>query len=262
MTDLMPRAAGEEPHAVPDDHLAHVADSTPVVHKAGERKHLVRNILTWILRIVLALVFGLPLLFMIVSSFKPDLQIFADLTSIRAFLPVGDLSLDNYAGISERVPFVRFLINSVIITVCTVAFGLIVNSMAAFALSRIQFRGQKIILGVILATLDRAVRDHGAAAAVVGEQAAVLRLRQRLHPGLAGLLPGADRAVHRQRLLDLPLLPVLRLHPEVAGRGGNRRRGGVVQDLLERDHAAIGTSHRDGGNPRPSSQPGTSTSGR
>jgi multiple sugar transport system permease protein len=153
MTDLMPRAAGEEPHAVPDDHLAHVADSTPVVHKAGERKHLVRNILTWILRIVLTLVFGLPLLFMIVSSFKPDLQIFADLTSIKAFLPVGDLSLDNYAGISERVPFVQFLINSVIITVCTVAFGLIVNSMAAFALSRIQFRGQKIILGVILATL-------------------------------------------------------------------------------------------------------------
>jgi multiple sugar transport system permease protein len=30
---------------------------------------------------------------------------------------------------------------------------LIVNSMAAFALSRIKFRGQKIILGVILATL-------------------------------------------------------------------------------------------------------------
>ena len=46
MTDLMPRAAGEEPHAVPDDHLGHVADSTPVVHKAGERKHLVRNVLT------------------------------------------------------------------------------------------------------------------------------------------------------------------------------------------------------------------------
>ncbi len=98
MTDLMPRAAGEEPHAVPDDHLGHVADPAPVVHKAGEHKHLVRNVLTMILRIVLALVFGLPLLFMIVSSFKPDLQIFSDLTSIRAFLPIGDLSLDNYAG--------------------------------------------------------------------------------------------------------------------------------------------------------------------
>ena len=31
---------------------------------------------------------------------------------------------------------------------------------------------------------------------------------------MARHLPGADRPVHRQRLLDLPLLPVLRLHPQ------------------------------------------------
>ncbi len=66
---------------------------------------------------------------------------------------MGDLSFDNYVGAAERVPLVQFLINSVIITVCTVGFGLIVNSMAAFALARLQFRGQQIILGVILATL-------------------------------------------------------------------------------------------------------------
>ena len=46
---------------------------------------------------------GLPLLFMIISSFKPDLQIFADLTSIKAFLPVGELSLDNYRAILDQV---------------------------------------------------------------------------------------------------------------------------------------------------------------
>ncbi len=109
--------------------------------------------LVTILRIVLALVFGLPLVFMIISSFKPDIQIFSDLTSIRAFLPVGALTIDNYLGVFDRVPFARFLMNSVIITVSTVALGLVVNSMAAFALSRIKFRGQKIVLGVILATL-------------------------------------------------------------------------------------------------------------
>ena len=45
-----------------------------------------------LLRIVLCLVFGLPLLFMFVCSFKPDLQIFDDLGSINAFLPTGDLT--------------------------------------------------------------------------------------------------------------------------------------------------------------------------
>jgi multiple sugar transport system permease protein len=90
---------------------------------------------------------------MIVSSFKPDAQIFSDLDSFRAFLPVGDLNLANYTGVFQRVPFAQFLLNSVLISVATVALGLVVNSMAAFALSRIKFRGQQVILGIILATL-------------------------------------------------------------------------------------------------------------
>ena len=105
------------------------------------------------LRLLLALIFGLPLVFMIVASFKPDIQIFGDLGSINAFLPVGDLSLDNYLGVFDRVPFGRFLFNSILISVVTVALGIVVNSMAAFALSRMVFPGQKIIHGVILATL-------------------------------------------------------------------------------------------------------------
>ena len=45
------------------------------------------------------------------------------------------------------------MINSIMISVITVGLGLIVNSMAAFALSRIKFTGQKVVLGIILATL-------------------------------------------------------------------------------------------------------------
>ncbi len=125
----------------------------PAPRRADESNHRVVHGLLLVLRIVLALVFGLPLLFMIISSFKPDVQIFSDLTSIRAFLPVGHLNLANYTGVFQRVPFAQFLLNSVLISVATVALGLVVNSMAAFALSRIKFRGQQIILGVILATL-------------------------------------------------------------------------------------------------------------
>ncbi|MGV8848796.1 MAG: carbohydrate ABC transporter permease [Propionibacteriaceae bacterium] len=119
----------------------------------GSTRERVRSWSVMIGRIALCAVFGLPLVFMIMSSFKPDLQIFGDLGSWRAFVPVGDISLDNYVGVFGRVPFARFLANSVLISVATVVLGLLVNSMAAFALSRIQFRGQRAILGVILATL-------------------------------------------------------------------------------------------------------------
>ena len=104
-------------------------------------------------RIVLAGFFAFPLLFMFVSSLKPDEQIFADLDSINAFLPTGDVSLDNYASVFTTVPAARFLVNSIAISAATVILGLLVNSLAAFALSRMRWRGRGFVLSLIIATL-------------------------------------------------------------------------------------------------------------
>jgi multiple sugar transport system permease protein len=106
-----------------------------------------------LLRIVLALFFAFPIVFMLVSSFKPDQQIFKDLGSIRAFLPVGHVSLANYRGVFDRVPAMRFLMNSILVSALTVALGIVVNSMAAFALSRMRWPGRRLLLTLIIATL-------------------------------------------------------------------------------------------------------------
>jgi multiple sugar transport system permease protein len=107
----------------------------------------------YLVRVLLAIFFAFPLVFMFVSSLKPDDQIFADLSSLKAFLPVGNISLDNYTGVFQTVPAARFLINSILITAVTVLLGLLVNSMAAFALSRMRWRGKTIVLAAIIATL-------------------------------------------------------------------------------------------------------------
>ena len=104
-------------------------------------------------RTALVVVFAFPIVFMVISSFKPDTQIFADLSSLRAILPVGELSLDNYRGVFERVPAARFLLNSVLISVVTVALGIVINSLAAFALSRMRWAGRRVVLAAIIATL-------------------------------------------------------------------------------------------------------------
>jgi len=107
----------------------------------------------WIVRILLCAVFAFPMLYMFVSSLKPDQQIFRDLTSVAAFLPVGNISFDNYAGVFDQVPAARFLVNSIGISVVTVVLGILVNSLAAFALSRMRIRGKTVILTLIIATL-------------------------------------------------------------------------------------------------------------
>lgn len=119
--------------------------------RAASRRRSVA--LTYIGLTVAAAAAVFPLLFMIFSSLKPDRQIFADLGSLRAFLPVGELSMDNYVGVFERVPAAQFLTNSIIVTVCIVVLGLIVNSMIGFAISRMRWKGKNVVLSLVLATL-------------------------------------------------------------------------------------------------------------
>jgi multiple sugar transport system permease protein len=129
------------------------AQPAPAPTAATKQSTAARTAGKYVVRILLALFFAFPLLFMFVSSLKPDQQIFKDLSSLKAFLPVGDISLDNYTGVFQTVPAGRFLINSVLITAVTVLVGLLVNSMAAFALSRMRWRGKGVVLAAIIATL-------------------------------------------------------------------------------------------------------------
>lgn len=120
---------------------------------SARRQKLAARIALYAAMTVLAVLFLFPLVFMFVSSLKPDAQILQDVDSPMAFVPAGDISLDNYFGVFDRVPVAQFLMNSVIVTVLTVGLGLVVNSMAGFALSRLRWRGRAVVLALIVATL-------------------------------------------------------------------------------------------------------------
>lgn len=117
-----------------------------------DRQRLVRIALQYVLLSWIALVFIFPIIFMVVSSLKPDLQLLRDSGSLRAFLPVGDLSLDNYFSAFERAPIARFIFNSVFITAATLALSLLLCSLAGFSFVFLNWRGRAIILSIILAT--------------------------------------------------------------------------------------------------------------
>ena len=63
------------------------------------------------------------------------------------------LATENYTGLFERFDFLRYLWNSTFITVTATAIMLLVNSMAAFALSKYRFRGRTTVLALIIGTL-------------------------------------------------------------------------------------------------------------
>ncbi len=115
--------------------------------------HGLRLIVRYAVLTLIAIIFVFPLVFMVVSSLKPDQQLLADTASLRAFLPVGDISLDNYTAAFKRAPVALFIFNSVLVTGVTVVLSMIACSMAAFAFVFIGWQGRDFILTIILATL-------------------------------------------------------------------------------------------------------------
>jgi alpha-1,4-digalacturonate transport system permease protein len=69
--------------------------------------------------------------------------------------PVRELrfATENYVDPLQRFNFLRFLWNSVFVTVVATAITLLVNAMCAFALSKYKFRGRNAIFLFILSTL-------------------------------------------------------------------------------------------------------------
>lgn len=102
---------------------------------------------------IVALVFVFPIVFMMVSSLKPDLQLLRDTGSFNAFLPVGDISLDNYFAAFRRAPIGLFIVNSVLVTAATLVLSLFLCSMAAFSFAFLEWRGRDLVFTIILATL-------------------------------------------------------------------------------------------------------------
>ncbi|WP_322750768.1 MULTISPECIES: carbohydrate ABC transporter permease [unclassified Frankia] len=139
--------AGPQPDAAAAtvDPTANDGGSTPHPSRGSPWRFLRR----YVLLVLLAVFFAFPFLFMVVGAFKPDDRVLADGASWKAFVPFG-ASLDNFTDAFSRAEFGRLFLNSVLITTCIVLGGLVVNSLAGYALARMRFRGRKLLLGIVV----------------------------------------------------------------------------------------------------------------
>ena len=107
--------------------------------------------LDYAIMIALAVFFLFPIVFMVVSSFKPEKLIFDDLKTIVWAFILREVTFENFTSVFRRVPFGRFMFNSTFIVLATVSAGLVINSMIAFALARLRWKGKIIVLSLIIA---------------------------------------------------------------------------------------------------------------
>ena len=62
-------------------------------------------------------------------------------------------TFENFVGVWKQVPFMLYILNSFIVAFFTVILNLILSSLAAYPLARMEFKGKKIAFFAILATI-------------------------------------------------------------------------------------------------------------
>jgi multiple sugar transport system permease protein len=99
--------------------------------------------------IALTVVTAFPVVVIALAAFSPQ----AEVNHWPPRLIPSHLTLENFVGLAERLPVLQQSWNSVVfagaVTLCSLAF----NTLAAYALARMDFRGRGVILTVLIATM-------------------------------------------------------------------------------------------------------------
>ncbi len=92
-------------------------------------------------------VFAYPFVWMAIATFTPEAEI-PELT----LWPLR-WTLAHYRLVFDRIPIDRALLNSVMVAVAVTTSALVLNSMAAYALAKLHWRGRETVFTLILFTL-------------------------------------------------------------------------------------------------------------
>ncbi|MCB9957418.1 MAG: carbohydrate ABC transporter permease [Rhodospirillaceae bacterium] len=97
---------------------------------------------------IIGLLIFFPILWTILTSFKPEAQAIADPPMFLSF----DWTLENYAVVQERSDYLRYLMNSVFLSIGSTVLGLLIAVPAAWSMAFVPARRTKDVLMWMLST--------------------------------------------------------------------------------------------------------------
>lgn len=112
------------------------------------------SVMIFLLLTLLGLFMFLPIYLTVIMSIKPVEELFVFPPKLYAVRPTLDNFRDMFRVLHQnRVPFSRYVFNSIFVTVTVTVLQCVFSSMAAFVLAKCKFPGSKFINGVIVVAL-------------------------------------------------------------------------------------------------------------
>jgi multiple sugar transport system permease protein len=118
-----------------------------------EPGRLGRRVLSYAILILLTVMFVAPLLWMLSTSFKTNVEA----TQLPPNWIPEEFTTESYSKIfktgESQTPVLRWFLNSMVAATAHTILVLVTASMAAYALARMNFRGRNVLFATIIATL-------------------------------------------------------------------------------------------------------------
>ena len=109
----------------------------------------VRSVFWYIGAILISLITVYPFLWMIATSFKPEMEIYSK--SLALFSE--NFSLQNYKKAFDVIPFGRYFLNSFYLAGMGVLTNVFLGALAGYSFAKLKFRGRKVTLSLLLSSM-------------------------------------------------------------------------------------------------------------
>jgi multiple sugar transport system permease protein len=115
------------------------------MNKENKIKNLIGNLII----LLIIIIFMFPLIFLILSSFKP----YREIVSIPPTIIPKEFTLNNFIEIQKKIDLIRMTINTFIVASLITVSTLFLGTLAGYAFAKLQFKGKEKIFVLIMSKL-------------------------------------------------------------------------------------------------------------
>lgn len=119
------------------------------LRKQARAKRTISLTLSYVALALVTFLMIFPLIIVVIVSFTPN----AVTQTLPPKIIPSAWTLDNYTSLFQRLPIGRELLNTIVFAGAVTIISVFFDSLAAYGLSRVDFKGRGILLAVLIATM-------------------------------------------------------------------------------------------------------------
>ncbi len=112
--------------------------------------YIITKVVVYTILIIMTAIMILPFLWMLSASIKSDREVF--MMNPFRWIPAKP-RWSNYVDIWTKIPMLKFVTNTVILTIVVTLFQLVTSSFAAYSFAKIEFKHKKALFLAYIATI-------------------------------------------------------------------------------------------------------------